>query len=260
MKKLTIKKAGNIVEILGIKINSTSTSSVLNLIIVRLERGEKTFVVTPNPEFLVSAKQNLWFRKILDSATLAIPDGIGLIWAGKILGRPFAERVSGADLMERLCQEASRRKWRVYFFGGEGEVANKTLGVLKKQYPGLTGWAESGPLLRLVDGEWTKDSQEEIGKALARINQKSPELLFVALGMEKQEKFIFDNWQKLNVKFAMGVGGAFDYLSGKTPRAPVCIRSLGFEWFWRLVCEPWRWRRQQALLKFIWLVLKEKRG
>lgn len=148
---------------------------------------------------------------------------------------------------------AAKKNWTVYLLGGYPGVAKKTLKVLKRKYPGLKGWAGPGPKIsnkkfRIISSEFW----------LNKINQKKPDLLFVAFGMGKQEKFIADNWKKLDVKLAIGVGGAFDYLSGEVPRAPQWMRKIGFEWFYRLIREPWRWRRQLALLKFAGLIFKEK--
>ncbi len=219
----------------------------------KISSRHKIFMVTPNPEFVVFAQANPWFKKILKQADLAIPDGVGLVWASKLLGSPIKERISGTDLMENLCQLAAKKGWSVYLFGGWPGVAQKALAVLKKRYPGLKGWAESGPKLEI--GNWKLEIEE---KWLKEINKKKPTFLFVAFGMGKQEKFIADNWPDLKVKLAMGVGGAFDYISGETPRAPNWLRKIGFEWLYRLIREPWRWRRQLALIRFGWLVVKEK--
>lgn len=257
--KNTPKKDGDSVQILGVRVNSTPTSSVLRKIDQRIKRGEKTFVVTPNPEFLVFGQQNPWFRKILNSATIAIPDGIGLVWASRLLAfKPLVTRISGTDLMEKLCALAAKNGWGVYLLGGAPGVALKSITALKNRYPGLNGWAKSGPELNLSPDTCHLSPKQEIARVVRRINLRKPDFLFIAFGMGKQEKFIYDNWDKLNVKLAMGVGGAFDYLSGQVPRAPKWVRNLGLEWLYRLLREPWRWRRQLALCKFIWLVIKEK--
>jgi len=259
------KKAGDTAKIVGITLNSTSKAQVLRKITSRLDRQEKTFIVTPNPEFLVFANRNPWFKKILNKADFTIPDGIGLVWAGKILGKPIKERISGTDLMEELCRVAAEQDWCVYLLGGAPGVAKKALVSLRSCYPGLKGWAESGPRLELKseildhqEESVTLQPQDRIRQIVTEINQKSPTLLFVAFGMGKQEKFIGDNWQDLKVKIAMGVGGAFDYFSGEIPRPPAWSQNLGLEWFYRLIRQPWRWRRQLALIEFVWLVLKEK--
>lgn len=237
---------------------STSEERLLSFLASRLLFGKKIFVVTPNPEFLIFANHHLWFRKIIESADIAIPDGIGFIWAGKILGRPIKERISGTDLMASLSQLAAKKGWKIYLIGGEKGVAKKTLSVLKKRYPELQGWAEKGPELELKNGQWTSASKQKVSKAVQAINAKKPDLLFVAFGMGKQEKFIADNWSKLEVKLAMGVGGAFDYLSGTVPRAPGWMRKVGLEWLYRLFRQPWRWQRQWRLIEFGWLILQEK--
>lgn len=251
------EKVGDTAKIVGITLNSTSKAQVLRKITSRLDRQEKTFIVTPNPEFLVFANRNPWFKKILDKADLAIPDGIGLVWASRFLAlrpRPTLRgRISGTDLMEELCQMAAKSGWSVYFLGGKPGIAQKTLEILQTRYPGLKGWAESGPKLE-IDG-W---NHKEVKKWGEEISRKSPDLLFVAFGMGKQEKFIGENWQDLKVKVAMGVGGAFDYLAGEIPRAPAWSQDLGLEWLYRLIHQPWRWKRQLALIEFVWLVLKEK--
>ncbi|MBU3957203.1 WecB/TagA/CpsF family glycosyltransferase [Patescibacteria group bacterium] len=245
-----LKKELDMVKIATQTLTGTSEKRLLEFLTSRIAQGKKTFVVTPNPEFFVFARHNPWFEAILKKADLAVPDGIGLIWASRFLGQPIKERISGTDLMEKLCRKAAKKKWSVYLLGGEAGVAKKTLVVLKKRYPGLQGWADSGPRIDILGSE----AKESIRK----INSKKPDLLFVAFGMGKQEKFITDNWGKLKVTLAMGVGGAFDYLSGQVPRAPEWVREAGLEWLFRLFRQPWRWKRQLRLIEFVWLVLKQR--
>lgn len=252
--KLYPKKLGNSVKILGVRLNSTSSSQLLKEVIIRIKSDSKTFIVTPNSEFLTFAQHNPWFKQVLNSAEAAIPDGIGLIWAGKFLGSPIEERIHGTDFMEELCSAAAKEGLTVYFLGGRPGVAQRALESLQGRYLGLKGWAEEGPPEIKIKSSKFKIDQKWVEK----INQHAPDLLFVGLGMGKQEKFIYDNWKDLKVKLAIGVGGAFDYFSGRVPRAPVCLRKIGLEWFYRLLRQPWRVRRQLALLKFIGLVLKEK--
>lgn len=249
-----LKKGLDTAKIDSLNLVSTSKKRLLEFLTSRIAQSRKTFVVTPNPEFFVFARHNPWFEAILEKADLAIPDGAGLIWASRILGQPIKERISGIDLMEKLCQEATKRDWSVYLLGGSPGVADAAAAKLKINPPAggskLKIWAESGPELELE----AKDTSEWIRK----INQRKPTFLFVAFGMGKQEKFIWDNWDKLNVKLAMGVGGAFDYISGQIPRAPKWIQKAGLEWLFRLIHEPWRLKRQLRLIEFIWLVLREK--
>jgi len=242
----------NIVKIGQIGVASSSKERLLRKISQELSSRHKLFLVTPNPEFVVFAQENLWFKKILDKASLAVPDGAGLLLAAKVLGKPIKERITGTDLMVDLCRLAEKKGWPVYLLGGWPGVAEKALAGLKNRFPALEGFADSGPEIKnlkqsLKSDFWTR-----------KINRKKPAFLFVGLGMGKQEKFIADNWPKLEVKLAMGVGGAFDYLAGEVARAPKWLRKLGFEWLYRLFKQPWRWKRQLVLVKFGWLVVKEK--
>ena len=293
IKKMTLKKDGNIFKIFERTLVSSSLDEVLAIIEERILEGRKTLVVTPNPEFMVYAYRHPWFEEILIHSDMAIPDGIALLWArevlkqkgffnrllagfltgGKIIFAGWGEkRVTGTDLMEKLCQLAAKKEWRIYLLGGKPGIATKTLKVLRQKYPGLKGWATTGPNLelRMDNGEWRSENTSDGGRPILRsadsskvskwvdqINRRQPDLLFVAFGMGKQEKFIADNWDKLKVKMAMGVGGAFDYLSGEVKRAPFWLRKMGFEWLYRLCQEPWRWKRQMNLLTFIRLVLKK---
>jgi len=258
-KKNTLKKDGNTFEIFQTTLIGSSLDRVLGVIRQRIEDGERTFITTPNPEFLVFAQKRPWFHQILIQSDIAIPDGIALFWAKEVLKkkgfflRLFCgfwtglkvifkswgqKRVTGTDLTEKLCQLAAKKNWTVCLLGAGPEVAQKALKNLQTKYQGLKGWAD-----------------DDLKRG---INQKQPDLLFVALGMGKQEKFIADNWPKLKVKLAMGVGGAFDYFSGEVKRAPLWVQKTGFEWLYRLLREPWRWKRQLALLTFIWLILRDK--
>lgn len=281
MKKLTkntIEKAGNSDEILGLSLISASIVEVISLIEKRLENQQKTFITTPNPEFLVFAQENPWFRTILKQADLAIPDGVALLWAREVLkGNNLparliigfntglkvvfqgwgSKRVTGTDLTEKLCQLAAKNSYSVYFLGGQGQTASLALKNIQAKYNSLKGWADTGPNIKLKNGNWEL-GLKEADKAVTEINQKQPDLLFVAFGMGKQEKFIYDNWDQLKVKLAIGVGGSFDYHSGQIQRAPEKIRNAGFEWLYRLLKEPWRFKRQLRLLKFIWLILTDK--
>lgn len=227
------------VEILGIRIDDVSLSQAVSIVVKWLQEDGQHYIVTPNPEFIVTAQNDLDFQEILNKADLAIPDGVGL----KITGR-IKNITTGVDLMEALCQKAAKSGWKIGLIGGRGGVVGRTSKKLKEKYFGLkVVYAENGP---------------EISSKEDTLNTKylipNTDLLFVALGMGKQEKFIYENLDKLHTKVAMGVGGAFDYISGNVKRAPVWIRKLGCEWLFRLIIQPWRIKRQINLLKFIFLV------
>lgn len=235
-----------------------------------VSRGEQLWAVTLNPEFVIASKKDTAFEKDLQEADLLLPDGIGLLWAAEVVGKSgffsrvfaglgtgvkvltgqFSDRIiSGTDLMDDLCRLGANKGWPVYFFGAGKGTAQKALLVLKEKYPGLRGWADDGPE---VD-DWSKTDENYW---VEKINRKKPVLLFVAFGMKKQEQFISRNRRQLNANFVMGVGGAFDYWSGRIKRAPRVWRRAGLEWFYRLLNQPWRLKRQLALLRFVFSVLR----
>ncbi len=273
-QKNTLKKGGDIGKIIKVSLNSSSCSRVLDEVSRRLQVQKRIFIITPNPEFLVFAFDNPWFREILGKANMSIPDGVAFFWAqevnkgNNILTRLIIgfstglkvifsgwgkKRVTGTDLVGFLCKMASEKEKTVYFLGGQHGVAKEALKALQKKHPSLKGWAETGPKLNINE---IKASNNKIRELVAGINQKEPDFLFVALGMGKQEKFIWGNWLNLDVKLAVGIGGAFDYLGGRVKRAPGWIRDAGCEWLYRLMKQPWRFSRQLSLLKFIVLIIK----
>ncbi len=254
------------------QIKSLSFKEALEYIVEKVQkRREKTFVVTINPEIIMLAKGNKDYENVLKSANLALPDGIGVIWAGKMFGKSFKERVHGSDLVDRLCNKVSKQPITVGFLGGGENVAQKTAERLTKKYPGLKVvfvGEEWGPEGFTVAGQihGTKQNKTQNSRRNSELfrvpvqhsSAGHMDILFVAFGSPKQEMWIYENLPKINVRVAIGVGGAFDFISGKVKRAPVWVRSLGFEWLFRLAVQPWRARRQLVLIKFIFLVLKEK--
>lgn len=235
---------GQSLQLLGIRLNSTSLESVLNLIVEKIASDKKLWLVTPNPEFLVAAQQDEEFKRRLNQADLAIPDGVGLLLASWFLGtKPrLAKRVAGADVVERILVIAGQRGWNIGVVGarrGERQEIETLIKNLKLKIENLHIEAQE-----LTPG-WEK---------------KKHDIVFACQGMGEQERWIEQNWQKAQAKIFVGVGGSLDFFSGFAARAPVWIRRMGLEWFWRLVSQPWRWRRQVNLLKFVWLVLKERFG
>ena len=228
------------VNLLGINFTKANEGEILEFITKGLRKGqEKYYVVTPNPELLVIASGNPEYKRVLNGAKLALPDGIGVVLASKLLGNPIKQRITGVDLTENLCREISKKRVTAAFLGAGPKIAELTAECLQKKYPGLkVSW---------VSEEWSSD-----------LSYKPVDVLFVAFGSPKQEIWINKNLQNLPVKVAIGVGGAFDFISGSVPRAPKFLRSLGLEWLFRLIIQPWRIRRQLSLIKFVFLVFKEK--
>jgi len=226
--------------LLGVGLTNASEQEVLEFIYTGLQNSsERYYIVTPNPEFLVMAHKDNDYKNILNNAKLALADGIGVVWGARFLGKPLKQRVSGTDLTESLCNYMSKRPITVSFLGGGPKIAELTAECLQKKYPGLkVSWFS-----------------QEYDKSL---KDKKTDILFVAFGAPKQEIWIAKNLDNLNAKVVMGVGGAFDFITGKVPRAPRLLRNLGLEWLFRLIVQPWRIKRQFSLIKFVFLVIKEK--
>jgi N-acetylglucosaminyldiphosphoundecaprenol N-acetyl-beta-D-mannosaminyltransferase len=255
------------VNILGVLIDNLSKSEVLKKVeqflindsqsqrpsLIRANGRIQHYIVTPNPEIVVAAQKDKEFLEILNRADLAVPDGVGLIFASQYLRQPLQERVTGVDLMKEICHLAEQKNYSVYFLGGEEGVARKTADTLQKQFPQLqVAGAESGGVIEISDFRF------KISDLLEKINNTKPDILFVAFGAIKQEKWIAENLKQLpSVKISMGVGGAFDFIAGKIKRAPRWMRRIGLEWLWRLFMQPWRWKRiLTATVKFSWMIIK----
>mgnify|MGYP003394741906 CR=1 FL=1 len=257
-----IKKPASI-KILGTSISIASKAEILEYVIENaLERRLKIPIVTPNPEILVYAFTHKSYQEVLNRAEIAIPDGIGVLISSKILKKGIESRISGVDLMYSLCHEASERGLTVGFLGGRGGVAEKTALCLVKKYPNL--------VVAFASDEWDvekigkfknsgfENHKNEKGHVIKSSEINYVDILFVAFGFPKQDEWIDQNLEKIPATVAMGVGGAFDYVSGNVKRAPKFIRDAGMEWAFRLVNEPWRIRRQVALPQVALEVLKER--
>lgn len=232
------------VDVLGVKIDDINMDDAVDTVKSWLQKGGKHYIVTPNPEILVAAQKDSRLKKILNEADLSIADGIGLKLSGKI-----RSIVPGTDLVEKLVELSAEKGFVVSFLGGREEVAKKCAECLKKKYPRLkVGFAGSG-------GEVDSEGEEVLTSDSGNFPLPPCDLLFVAFGHIKQEKWIVNNLKKMPVKITMGVGGAFDYLSGNVSRAPEWVRRLGFEWLFRLMRQPRRIRRQLGLFEYLWLLI-----
>jgi len=218
--------------------------------------GRQHLIVTPNPEMAVLAERDPSFRKILESSDLALCDGFGLKLGAWLDRKRVPEIITGVDFTLALAMIAEQNSCSAYFLGGGRGVAENAAEMLKKQFPRLRiAGAESGGRIRWINGEWRQDP-----KLIDRIASAGPDLLFVALGHGKQERWIHDHLLRLpSVKIAIGVGGALDYCSGLKKRAPKTLRLLHLEWLWRLLTEPWRLPRMfDATVRFLILALKKR--
>ncbi len=234
------------IKLFGVKITTSKEESILKYIESHLKKmSGKTFITTPNPEIIIYARRHPDFMKVLNSADIALPDGVGVPIACLLTHKVSVKRIAGVDFMEEICKMASESATKdsksivnIGLFGGVPGIAKLTGECLKKKYSGLT--------ISYASDTW--NMHELRGKKL--------DILFVAMGFPKQEKWIYENIDKIPARVVMGVGGSFDFISGKVNRAPKIVRKVGLEWLYRLIRQPWRLKRQLALISFAALTLQ----
>lgn len=231
--------------ILGVRIDRLTFEGAVLRAIELLSDAPGSLAVTPNAELVWAAQQDPDLMRALNGARLAVADGAGVVWASKVLGKPVPERVAGYDLMRALLAEAESRGLAVYFLGGRPGVAERAAGCARDLHPGLR-------VAGLAHGYFAAGEEQEV---LAGLNRAGPDLLFVALGAPRQEKWLARHLPGLRVGLAMGVGGSLDVLAGVSRRAPGWMIRANLEWLYRLLAEPRRLRRQLALPRFALAVL-----
>lgn len=236
------------IRILGVRADDADSAEALSIIDGFVRDGGTHQIVTVNVEFIMAAQRDEAFRRIINGASLVLPDGIGVVWASRLLGNALRERVGGTDMVSSLSHLAATESYGIFLLGAAPGVAELAAQDLCTRYPGLRvlGTYAGSPL------------PEEEDHIVARIRRAKPDLLFVAYGAPRQDKWIHRNLSRLGVPVAMGVGGAFDFISGRAMRAPRWIQQLGLEWVHRLIREPWRWRRMLALPRFVCRILVDR--
>ena len=235
------------VSVLGIPVAVVTGEEVLNFVRRRVTESRPAQAVTVNVEFVIRARGDPVFREVLEGADLATPESAGIRWALRRRGIKTPAGVGGSDLIWAICLQAAEEGHGVFLLGAVEGVAALAARRLVERFPDLiiTGTHSGSPSI---------DEEDEIAD-LIRATQA--DILFVAFGAPQQDIWIARNLERTGVKFAMGVGGSFDFVAGVVRRAPRWMRERNIEWLWRLMQEPWRWRRMLALPRFAWLVLRE---
>ena len=234
----------------GIQIDNVSMNYALGRArgMILSPRGTR-LVATVNALGMDEAVHDIEYHRILRESAMVLSDGVGLLWGLRFLGMPIQERVTGIDFAEQLCRMAAVEGWPVYFLGAQGNTARRCASVLENRYPGLV-------VAGARDGYFSMDNPA-IAEAVVRSGAK---ILFVAMGIPRQEKWVDRYSERLGGVLAVGVGGAFDVLSGQLRRAPRAIQKLGLEWFYRLCQEPFRWKKDLKLFVFVLRVLATRVG
>lgn len=210
-----------------------------------LRDGGPHTIVTADTSGIVIAQNDPEFQSLMNAADLVTPDSIGVVWASRKAGLPVPERVPGVDTMERLCALAAAEGHRVYLLGAAPGVAEMAAAQLAAKYPGLT-------TAGMRNGFFGPDEEDDIVDA---VREARTDILFVAFGIPKQEKFIHRHLARSGAKIAMGVGGSFDCFAGIVKRAPEPIRKIHMEWLWRTLSNPKKWRKALTLPQFAWMVI-----
>jgi N-acetylglucosaminyldiphosphoundecaprenol N-acetyl-beta-D-mannosaminyltransferase len=225
--------------ILGVDVSTDNYDALTAKLLKRIDNREKAFIVAINPEKIIKAQEDPALMKLLNSADFQIPDGIGVILASKFKGGQIRERVTGIDMMLKLCEMAAKHQKKIFLYGGKPGRADEAKVKLEEMYPGIH-------IAGTLHG-YEKD-QQVVRDA---INQSQADIIFVAMGSPAQENWIIANKEQLHPSVYQGVGGSFDVISGKIERAPESFQKLGLEWLYRLIKEPWRIKRQAVLPLFL---------
>lgn len=244
------------VSILGVGVDDVTPEETVARLLAWLDEGQRNkeivsrqshIVVTPNPEMVMLARGDATFARTLAAADLAVPDGVGLLWASRLLGTPLRALVPGSQLVPWLAARSAPRGDRWFLLGAAPGVAEEAGQALQARYPGLV-------IVGTFAGDGSPAGDAETRAAVQAAGLV--DLLLVAYGAPKQEAWMARN-RDLGVPVMIGVGGVFNYLAGRSRQAPRWVWRLGLEWLFRLVTEPWRWRRQAVLPCFALLVLRD---
>jgi len=239
--------SGATVDVLSVPVSRLTAEDVLGRIEEFIAASSPHMIVTSDTSAIVHAQDDPEFMEIMRQADLVTPDGAGIVWAAKLLNLPIAERVAGCDLVESICALAARRGYSVYLLGGREGVAEQAAAALCRRCEGLK-------VAGTHHGYFSADEEPEI---VNRIRQARPDVLFVAFGIPRQEKWIRRHLEQLQVPVCIGVGGSFDVFAGRTRRAPKWMQDCGLEWLYRTVREPRRLPRLVALPRFFLMMLRE---
>ena len=221
------------ISVLGVGVDDITIDEAVRLIDGMITAGGSYQIATINPEFVMHAQHDVRVRQVLNNATLATPDGVGILWAARRLGTPLRARVTGVALVERIAKLAAVRGWRIFFLGSAPGVAEKAAQALRHRYAGLAvaGCYAGSP------------SIIEEPYVCRQVSDAKPDILLVAYGHPAQELWIARNQVHLGVPIAIGVGGTFDELAGVVAPAPAWMERFGLKWLWRLVQQPSRIQR-----------------
>lgn len=234
------------IDIMGVGFDSLTLNEAVDRAQELIAERRAAYVVTPNPEIVMTCWQNADAANAVQNADLVLPDGIGVVYGAKILGTPLKSKLPGIDFASALMERMAESHGSVFLLGAKPGVAKTAGENLEKKYPGLV-------VCGVHDGYFQDDAP-----VIAEINAAQPDLLLVCLGAPKQELWMQRNAPVLHVGLMAGLGGSLDVFAGTVKRAPAVFQKLGLEWFYRLIREPWRFKRMMKLPKFLFACIGKK--
>lgn len=237
------------VSILGIPVDRVTMSETLDTIEQYVASGKPHLVVTADACGIAQAQNDPVLKEIYLTADLVTPDSVGVLWAAKRQEEPIGARVSGVDILDQVCALSARKGYRIYFLGAAPGVAELAEERMRLRHPGCN-------IVGSRHGYFPPESDSVVAQEVARAK---PDILFVAMGIPRQEKFIQANIAEIGAKVGIGVGGSFDVFSGRIKRAPAFVRAVHMEWFWRTVSNPKKFSKAKHLPKFVTHVLRSPR-
>ena len=236
------------IKILGVPVDAVNFEKALSWVEDAVSKHGNKRIIAVNPEKVMAARHDKELLNFLEASDLLIPDGIGIVKAARLLGLASMERVAGSDLMPAICNLCAKKGYEIFIYGSRSGVNEKARKILSERFPSLkiAGWSHGYV------------PENEMDLLVEKINNSEAQILFVALGSPKQEKWLAAYGPRLtSVKVSQGIGGTLDTIAGNVKRAPLFFQKINLEWFYRLVTNPKRARRQTALLFFVILVVKE---
>ena len=234
------------INIMGVEFDSLTISEAVERAETLIAERSAAYVVTPNPEIVMTCWDNPDAMEAVQNADLVLPDGVGVVYGAKILGTPLKGKLPGIDFATELMRRLAKRGGRVYLLGAKPGIAELAGERMQEQFPGLI-------VCGTHDGYFQEDAP-----VIEEINALQPDLLLVCLGAPKQELWMHRNRPLLKVGLMAGLGGSLDVFAGTVKRAPVFFQKLGMEWFYRLLKEPWRFKRMMKLPKFLFACIGKK--
>ena len=265
------------VKVLGIGFHNLSRAEAGRAIEELARAGVKAYVVKPYSEYMPPAARDASLREVLNGADLCLADGIGILWAAhylslsggplralaqlalslaalavnpKAVRHPLKENMAGVDLTDEMLTDLESARSRIFLLGGSEKEVHGARRWVEGRFPGLN-------VVGARNGYFDVEGEQN-GEVLRTIDEAGPDVLLVAMGFPRQEKWIVANLPRLRVKVAVAEGGSFSFVSGGVSRAPRWLRRVGLEWLYRLLRQPWRVRRQLAIPQFVWLVVRER--